>query len=513
MFTLIYTESGETKRYALPPGDTIVGRSAHSDLTINDQTISRSHARFVVDGDSCTVCDMGSRNGILRNNELITSASLLDGDVLVLGTLPVRIERSAADRLSFSEHHALLELPGTIFRPIADGGDKETTQIAAVADPDRLLRLMSDIARTLVRPQPLSQVLEQVVDLAFDTIAAERAFLILIEQGGEALVPRVVRHREPRADAESTSISRTIVNRVLQERVAILAGDAQMDASFQSSQSILMQAVRSFMCAPLWNQSEVIGILYVDTPRSQRFGAADLDLFTALSNYAAVAIEQARLGSRLLEETRRRERLQRYHSPGVVGRILESGDDADAPFIAQERELTVLFADIVGFTRLAEGMPPAQVAQLLNTYLGCMSDVIFEHEGTLDKFIGDAILAVFGAPLDQPDHALRAVRTARQMRQTLARLNEDRDCPIQMRVAINSGVALAGDMGSPKRREYTVLGDVVNTASRLEKLATPGQIIISKATFDRLNGEIEARSCGCVELRGRTAQVEIFEVV
>src|SRR6185295_9942805 len=174
---------------------------------------------------------------------------------------------------------------------------------------------------------------------------------------------------------------------------------------------------------------------------------------------------------------RRRERLQRYHSPSVVSRILEGGDDADAPFIAQERDLTVLFADIVGFTAMAEGMPPPQVAQLLNTYLGVMSDIVFEHEGTLDKFIGDAVMAVFGAPLEQPDHALRAVRTAQDMRRALSRLNANRASPIRMRISVHSGAALAGDMGSPKRREYTVLGDVVNTASRLEKLDGPDEII------------------------------------
>lgn len=510
MFTLIYTESGETKRYPLPAGDTLVGRAATCHVVIDDPSISRSHAQFSVAGDACVVSDVGSRNGIFRNREQLTSARVADGDVLVLGQLPVRIEQSVADRLSFSEGATMLDLPGTILRPITQT-IVPATRVAAVSDPGRMLALLSDIARTLVRPQPLSDVLEQVVDLAFDTIPAERAFLILIEPSSGALVPRVVRRRG-QSEAGSTSISRTIINQVLADRVAILAYDAQMDSKLRGAESILAQAIRSFMCAPLWNQNEVIGVLYVDTPRSQRFSAPDLDLFTALSNYAAVAIEQVRLATRLLEETRRRERLQRYHSPAVVNRILESGDEAEAPFIAQERDLTVLFADIVGFTSLAEGLHPAEVARLLNAYLGSMSDVIFLHEGTLDKFIGDAILAVFGAPLDQPDHAVRAVRTAQQMRKVLRRLNEERARPLEIRITINSGLALAGDMGSPTRREYTVLGDVVNTASRLQSVAGPGEIIISRATFERLNGQIEPRSRGSVGLRGRVAEVEIFQV-
>jgi len=511
VFTLIYHLSGQTKRFPLPPGISSVGRAASCALVINDASVSRVHARFEVTGDTCVVTDNGSTNGTFMNNEPVTVRTLRDDDVVVLGRVPVQIEQSAADQLTFSEDHSIVDSGGTIFRSVAQTGHP-VGEVAAVADAKRLLRLMSDVAGTLIRSQPLSEVLNRVVDLAFDTILAERAFLILIEQGTGALVPRVVRQRGS-ASVGATSISRTIVKRVLADRVAILADDVRSDASFNVAQSILVQAIRSFMCAPLWNQNEVIGILYVDTPLTQRFTAADLDLFTALSNYAAVAIEQARLNARLLEETRRRERLQRYHSPNVVTRILEGGEDADAPFIAQERDVTVLFADIVGFTTMAEGQPPGTVAQLLNIYLGVMSDIVFEHEGTLDKFIGDAVMAVFGAPLEQADHALRAVRAAQQMRGALERLNEGRAVPIRMRIALNSGTALAGDMGSPKRREYTVLGDVVNTASRLEKIAGPNEIIISAGTYERLDGRITAVDRGSVALRGRIQTVEIYEVI
>ena len=151
---------------------------------------------------------------------------------------------------------------------------------------------------------------------------------------------------------------------------------------------------------------------------------------------------------------------------------------------------------------------------LLNAFFARMADAIFLYEGTLDKFIGDSVLAVFGAPLELPNHALNAVLTAQAMRRSLDALNIERpDSVLQMRVAIHTGVALVGDMGSPKRREYTVLGDVVNTAARLEEsLAGAGQIVISRATFDRLGGQIPARPLGTVNLRGRTVGVEVFEI-
>jgi class 3 adenylate cyclase len=142
-----------------------------------------------------------------------------------------------------------------------------------------------------------------------------------------------------------------------------------------------------------------------------------------------------------------------------------------------------------------------------------MTDVIFRHEGTLDKFIGDAILATFGAPLAQPDHALRCVRAALDMRTALAELNHERNLALRMRVAINSGNALVGDIGAPKRREFTVLGDVVNTASRIESYVTqPDQIVIGAETYRLVKDKISARSLGPVQLRGRAGAVEVFEL-
>ena len=204
---------------------------------------------------------------------------------------------------------------------------------------------------------------------------------------------------------------------------------------------------------------------------------------------------------------------------GSVGRsslcvaVLE-GTDGEAPFLAQERDITVLFADIVGFTSMAERMPPQQVAAMLNRYFGRMTDIVFQHEGTLDKFIGDALLAVFGAPFDQPDHAERAIATAKAMRAGLAKLNAELGGqPLQVRMAINSGIALAGDIGAASRRDYTVLGDVVNTASRIETtIAGPDQIVLTRETFKRLTSTHTIRPLGAMTLRGRQEPIELFEL-
>jgi adenylate cyclase len=175
--------------------------------------------------------------------------------------------------------------------------------------------------------------------------------------------------------------------------------------------------------------------------------------------------------------------------------------------------VSVMFCDLVGFTTLCEHIPPAQAAGLLNTFLTRMTDVVFEHEGTLDKFLGDALLAVFGAPFEQVHHARRAVEAALAMRKALAAMNRAQDGPrLEMRIAINSGIALTGDIGSPRRREFTVLGDVVNTASRMEELAGPGEIVISGATHAKIGAGITMRSLGPRAIRGRTTPLDLFAV-
>ncbi len=512
-YTLEYAEGATERQHKLAAGATVIGRASTCDLVINDTSVSRRHAQVAVTDGTCVVTDLGSRNGTYVNGDQIEKTELRDGDRLIFGEIQLRLRCAAASNIILTEDDAAMSMGAVIKRPVGPDSGTMPAASAAAVDAPRLLKLLTEISRTLVGTQPIDEVLGHVVDSAFESTNATRALLLLYDDAANVLVPRVVRHRE--GAKGSTRISRTILDQVMTDRVAMLALNAQIDPRLDMSQSIRTLDIRSFMCAPLWHEREIIGVLYVDNPQGEQFTTADLDLFSAFSNYAAVAIAQARLAARVLEETRRRERLQRYHSPAVVDRILKSGAEADAPMIAHERDLTVLFADLVGFTTMAEGMQPQQVAVLLNAFFTRMADAIFQHDGTLDKFIGDSVLAIFGAPMDLPNHALNAVQTAQTMRRALAALNQERpDAVLKMRVAIHTGVALVGDMGSPKRREYSVLGDVVNTAARIEEsVAQAGQIVISRATFDRLEGRIPARSLGHIQLRGRSETVEMFEIL
>lgn len=509
MFILLYTRDGQAFRHTLRPGDTVVGRAPVCDLHIDDPSISRRHVRFRVHGDHCVLTDLGGRNGTFLNGEQVTEAEVKPGDALVLGRFPIRIDEAAAPPLALSDDHSLVESAHTVVRPI-DEQSVLPAETRLSVGPQRLLQLLTQIARQLVRWGPLPDILDRIVSVALDTIPIERAFLLLVDERTGEVVPRVVRSRDNRPISGAT-VSRTVVRRAIQDRVAMLATDARLDPNLAGAASLHAGHVRSFMCTPLWNQNRVIGLLYVDNPHTAQLGAADLDVLQALGSYAAVAIEQARLTERLIEEARVRDRLQRYHSAAVVDRILttSAGPAGDVPFLAEERDVTVVFADIVGFTSRTESMPPSSVAQLLNRCLTALCEAVFLEDGTLDKFVGDAVLAVFGAPLHQADHAARALRAAQAMRLAVAGLGVEP--PIVLRIALNSGVATVGDIGSPKRREYTVLGDVVNTCSRMVSSACePGQIVVSASTLARLEARPALRPLGPVQLRGRQGAVELY---
>jgi adenylate cyclase len=292
--------------------------------------------------------------------------------------------------------------------------------------------------------------------------------------------------------------------------VTILTTDARIDPRFAAGESIKIHGITSALCAPLIVDDQALGVIYLESSLNKGgFKSEDEHLLSAMANFAAVGIQRER-------EARFRQRLERYHSPQVVGEILRAAQTLDAPLLQARRcEISVLFADISGFTRMSEGMEPLQLASILNRSFEVMTEQIFARGGTLDKYIGDAIMAFFGAPAVDPDHARHAVDAAVAMQQRLAFLNQDRPegyPEIRMRIGINSGEAFAGDIGCVKRMDYTVMGATVNLASRLESgVAKPGQIVIGPRTAQLL-GIDGLNQLPPVCLKGIEQAVRPFEV-
>jgi adenylate cyclase len=229
----------------------------------------------------------------------------------------------------------------------------------------------------------------------------------------------------------------------------------------------------------------------------------------------AVAVERIRYARKAEIEKQARTRLERYHSPSVIEQVLSLGDEGMRRL--QTAEATVLFADLVGFTTFAENAPPEAVAESIDAFLDLSVEAIFRAGGTLDKFIGDCVMAFFGAPVAQPDHAVRAVRAAVEIQQGLTAWNARRAAEglpgFRARVALNSGPVVVGDIGSARRVDYTVLGNTVNVAARLEAfVAEPGDVVLGPATYLLLDGAIPTEPLGEFQLKGLQQKIQAYRV-
>jgi adenylate cyclase len=536
MYRLLYQDGDTPQSYSFETGEVTIGRSPECQIVLKDFGISRQHARIMVDEDGVRIADLKSKNGTSVNGVPVEVAPLKDGDKILLGKFELTFTKSLEGKVVLDEDKPLSEEAGTIIRSVGElsklltgsgavapekdarKGPAPVVDLQEIEKSNRILKVLTRVAETLIAVRPVEEVLDQVVGIVFDHIPADRGFLMLQEEPDNKLVPMIVRHRKEGSGEGKITVSKTIADRVMKDRVSILTSDAMVDPRFGAGDSIRFHGIRSAMCAPLWNKDQVIGIIHVDSPMlTNCFTLNDLDLLTALANYAAVAVERARLNQKMVDEEKKRERLGRFLSPEVTKRILATDESQGAALGAPEvKEVSVLFADIVGFTTMSEAMSPASVALLLNDYLSRMTDVIFKYEGTLDKYIGDAIMAVFGAPLDMADHAVRAIRSALEMQERLAEFNADRkEGPqLNIRIGINTGKAVAGEIGSVNKKEYTVLGDTVNTASRLESsVAKPGMIVIGENTYEAVKDLFDCRPLGKATLKGKANEVSVFEVL
>jgi adenylate cyclase len=274
------------------------------------------------------------------------------------------------------------------------------------------------------------------------------------------------------------------------------------DSRLDHAKSLLIQQIRSAICVPLWRKDKIIGVIQLESVRlDNQFTEGDLELLKAIGSQMAMVIEQASLNEQIREEERMRNRLERFHSPQVIDMILKGGQETlDYMMEPKDVTATILFADINGFTSLAERMPPREVNLILNDFFSRMTDILFKYDGTLDKYIGDGLMAVFGA--QEMIQALAAM---------MAGMPGERKFTI--RIGINTGKVVAGNIGSPKRMDYTVIGDAVNTASRLESIAQPNQILIGEETYKRVKGKFNIRSVGPRKVKGKTVEVMVYEVL
>ena len=529
MLRLRYVLEGEDHVFPLTASKVRLGRGSDNDVVLSDVSVSRYHAELSAENGSWYVQDLKSTNGVEVNRAAVQRAPLQPGDRLGIGIFDLHLEsfepRDVRQALPVKEDTGPILNNATIVRPLAElsaaldakpARADETTR--EQTDAERRFSHLARLARFLITAEAVDEVLENVLDISFASLPVDRGFILLDDGDGELECELMrIKDRSERRPSGEIPVSRTMLRAVMKERVALVTFDAQSDQRLSGGESIRLHQIRAAMCAPLWSGEKIIGVMQVDSPfQVGAFNEHDLDFLATLANFAAVAVERIRWARQAEHEKAMRSRLERYHSPAVIEEVLQQGAE-DGMRRLKLTQATVLFADLVGFTPFAESATPEEVAESLDAFLNLAVEAIFRAGGTLDKFIGDCVMAFFGAPVAQEDHAERATRAAVEIQRDLAAWNRERAAQglpgFNARVALNSGLVVVGDIGSARRVDYTVLGNTVNVAARLESgVARPGDVVMGPETWRLLAGAVPTEPLGEHQLKGLQQKIQAYRV-
>jgi adenylate cyclase len=544
-----------------------LGRHPNNTIQLLDRIVSKEHCVVELRGSRWVLRDLGSLNGTYINEQRVAGESFLShGDQIALGNTravfqdvavqpppPVAMPSQAVPLITRPVDRnvppigapprigpgpgAPMAGPPVVAPPLQavrnvtiGGAQMEShvrTKIAAEMQqflPERSLqdvevlrrdyeklRISYELQRAIGAELDLDRLLEKILERSFDLLSADRGVILLFEDG--ELKPRCSRAK--RAGPEEFVASRAVVGQVVKEKVAVLSSDAKVDPRFSESKSIIMTGIRSSMAVPLLHKSELLGVMMVDSQNPNAFGEKDLQLFTNIANQAALFIANAALAQHLEQEALARARFQRLLSPAIAELVVSGKLELKQG--GEPRVTTMLFTDIRGFTSRSETMRAEDIVQMLNDYFERMVEIVFRFEGTLDKFVGDEIMALFGAPVSGRDDHVRAVRCALAMLDELRNFNRERESlglpSFEIGVGINTGEVVAGYIGSSKAMQYTVIGAPVNLAARLCSAAKGMQILLSEHTWSLVQDVFEVRELEPISPKGIAQPVRVFEVL
>lgn len=531
--------TGVQREVSLKRGSVTIGRHPEQDIQILDRVVSKEHCVIEFRNGRYSVQDAGSRNGTYVNGILISSRRPLNhGDEVSVGsTLLKFIEDSPEDSLlsrvtfhdSGLESNIRSRLTGHHQRGFLP--EREIKDVDALRQDYEKLRVAVELQETLGLEVDEAKLMGKVLDKAFQIFPADRGVILVKRENDDQLVPLVVKSRtEQEPEGSSIRISQTILREVVEEKTAVLSNDAMMDSRFSGANSIILERIRSTMSVPLLVESRLLGIIHLDSQiASGAFMEKDLQILTGFAATAAMALEHSRVVRQMEREVVARGNMARLLSPQLVEEVVNGRLTIQKG--GEDRLTTTMFADIRGFTPMSERMTAQQLVNLLNQYFEVMVDVIFNFEGTLDKFVGDEIMALWNAPLTVEEHAYKAVAAAIGMQDALRTFNEARRVeydlaresgalqpgmfadPVRIGIGINTGHVVAGYVGSSKSLSYTAMGDPVNTASRMCSFAGPGEIIIGRATYDLVKGRFNIQHLPPAQLKGKAEPVEVFRVL
>lgn len=366
-----------------------------------------------------------------------------------------------------------------------------------------LYRISEDMSACL----DMRVIAELVLKEARNIIESTQGSVLLVDPESKQLTT-LAQFGEVPSPLSNLSIDRGILGYVLSTGVAEVINDIEHDSRLTQSDRFN----KALICSPLKRRNEVFGMIWIGHAEPIDYRAADLKLLTALASQAANAMENARLHNYQLQEQRIKSNLERYMSPQLVKAIIDNKEESLLK--TGKKELVMLFSDIRDFTAQCEMLEPETMVEYLNIYFTHMVDVIFGYGGTVNKFVGDMIVCMFGAPAPLEESEKKAIETAIAMQECLQSIPVPwiRD-NFKTGIGISSGEVVVGNIGARQHVDYTAIGDKVNTGSRLQAIAKGGQILVDRTIYDRTIDQFNFKEVGLVNVKGKAQTVEVFEVL
>lgn len=492
----IHSEDGVHMEEKRPPGTYVLGRDSSCDIVLPSIGVSRRHVQLQVSDEAVEVQDLGSSAGTFVNEMQLVETAIFELPVqIMLGHLAVVIHskkrplQSPAEAPaekpetrfldSEGEVHVNLSLSGDVRAPVPLGKMNDQTQ--------HRLEMLYELPLQFAAETDLKKLYRLIVDRVIELTpgAVRGALLVKDPYDGKLSLRASVPH-------ESPPISKTLIRRVAVEQKGFIWGDDDGDHANVSA-SMAAIRIRTGMYAPLVWDGETVGVLFLDNPnRRAAFTQEDLQFLISVAHYAASAVANQLLQNDIQQNNRTLQNLLANFSPKLRSRLLTKSREGKLQPGGEKSEVTILLSDLRGFTRTSASLDTQVVVDMLNDYFHVLGEEIFRHDGTIDKFIGDAILAVFGSPEADPQHALKAVHAAIEMQRRMEIVNERRKAAglpfCELGVGVHTGQVLHGFIGAEERLEYTVIGDTVNKTSRYCDGAGAGEILLGPLTNEEVAG-------------------------
>lgn len=520
---------GLKRQWELPEGRTLtIGRAPDNDIRIDDLRVSRHHA--VIRSISRLRAELAnvSNGNIVVINETPVRAETGDpalrvGDQIKIVAALFQVTWNAEPPLSYTDEPlsmstSMVPAESGVSRLLITTSSQRTKddEIKELRRKAEMLAQLCEMSAALASDFDAGSILDYATGVVMRTIPADCCAALLVDEGEDPR-PVSLRFRQPNtADSQQPLISRTAVRTAIEKRVMLSSHDVLKDINLNVSQSAVMQGIRSLACAPLVGRDGVYGALYIDRRDAlETFTDIDTQLLAAVAAQAATAVEAARSHERAQREALARAAFARFMPEHIIKELVENPQKFQLG--GTNKRVTALFCDVRGFAKLSHRARPETIVDLLNILFTEMAAEIFQNQGTLNKYLGDGLMALFGAPLEGESDAVNAVTTAigmqRRIKEVNAQLSAKNLPSVTLGIGINTGEATVGCIGAEQRSEYTAIGDTINIASRIEGQAKPGQVLVTAATVKELDGKFPLSEPWSVEVKNIDEPVQIYSVL